>query len=77
MQKKLTITIDELVYHGLHSIIGDRKISKFIEQLVAPYVVKASLDAGYKAMAQDAIAEAEAYEWIEGCLDGGSLDEAR
>lgn len=31
MQKKLTITVDEEVYTGLHKIIGSRKISKFVE----------------------------------------------
>ncbi len=36
MQKKLTITIDEQIYDGLHSIIGRRKISQFIESLVRP-----------------------------------------
>jgi len=77
MQKKLTITIDELVYQGLHSTIGDRKISKFIEKLVAPYVLKATLDAAYKAMAQDAAAEAEALEWIDGCLDSEVMSDAR
>ena len=30
MQKKLTITIDEEVYEGLHKTIGPRKISRYI-----------------------------------------------
>ena len=33
MQKKLTITVDEAVYEGLHRTIGPRKISKFVEDL--------------------------------------------
>jgi len=36
MQKKLTITIDEQVYEGLHAVIGRRRISRFIEDLVRP-----------------------------------------
>jgi len=40
MQKKLTITIAEEVYEGLRKIIGPRKISKFIEELVRPHVVR-------------------------------------
>ncbi|MGA2469030.1 MAG: hypothetical protein ABSH06_32430 [Thermodesulfobacteriota bacterium] len=36
MQKKLTITVDEEVYAGLHQIIGPRKISKFVQELVRP-----------------------------------------
>ena len=39
MQKKLTITIDEDVYSGLYRVVGRRKISRFIESLVRPYVV--------------------------------------
>jgi mRNA interferase MazF len=38
MQKKLTITLDEEVYEGLHSVIGRRKISQFIESVVRPHV---------------------------------------
>ena len=41
MQKKLTITIDEQVYDGLHRVIGPRKISQFIEGLVRPHVIAA------------------------------------
>ncbi len=68
MQKKLTITIDEQVYNGLHSVIGPRKISNFIEGLVRPHVIDNDLDAGYAAMAADEAAEAEAMEWIEGTM---------
>lgn len=28
MQKKLTITVDERVYDGLHTVVGPRRISK-------------------------------------------------
>ena len=68
MQKKLTITIDEQVYQGLHSVIGPRKISGFIERLVRPHVIGDDLDAGYAEMARDEAAEAEAMEWIEGTM---------
>ena len=40
MQKKLTVTIDEEVYEGLRTVIGPRKISRFIQDLVRPHVVK-------------------------------------
>ena len=30
MQKKLTITIDEWVYDGLHRVVGRRRISRFL-----------------------------------------------
>lgn len=72
MQKKLTVTIDEEVYQGLHAVIGAGKISRFIEDLVRPHVVKRELYAAYQEMAADEVREAEALDWIEGTL--GDLD---
>ncbi|MBL8796737.1 MAG: addiction module antitoxin [Planctomycetia bacterium] len=66
MQKKLTITLDQQVYDGLHKVVGRRRISKFIETLIRPHVVEADLDAAYREMAQDQEREAEALEWAEG-----------
>ena len=51
MQKKLTVTVDEEVYEGLRKVIGPRKISRFIEDLVRPHVVKKDMYAAYKEMA--------------------------
>lgn len=68
MQKKLTITIDERVYGGLHSVVGRRRISRFIETLVRPYVVGKELEAAYRQMAQDESREAEALDWSEATL---------
>lgn len=76
MQKKLTITIDEQVYEGLHSVIGRRKISQFIEDLVRPHVIAVDLDAEYRALAADEEREAEAEAWIEGVV-GDSHDATR
>ena len=76
MQKKLTITVDERVYKGLHKVIGRRQISKFIESLVRPHVVKSDLDEEYRQMAQDKEREAEALEWAN-ALIGDVADEAR
>ncbi len=66
MQKKLTITLDENVYEGLHRVVGRGNISQFIELLVRPHVVQADIEAGYRQMAQDEQREAEAAAWIEG-----------
>lgn len=66
MQKKLTITIDEKVYLGLHKVIGPRKISRFVEELVRPHVVKNELESAYAQMAKDKSREKEALEWAEG-----------
>jgi predicted CopG family antitoxin len=76
MQKKLTITIDERVYEGLHKVIGRRKISRFVETLVRPHVIDADLDAAYLAMAKDERREAEALEWAE-ATTGDVRDETR
>jgi len=66
MQKKLTITIDEKVYFGLHKVIGPRKISRFVEELVRPHVVKNELESAYAQMAKDKSREKEALAWAEG-----------
>ncbi len=65
MQKKLTITVDEEVYAGLYKIIGPRKISKFIEQVVRPHVVRPNLELAYAQMAKDKKREEEALDWAE------------
>jgi hypothetical protein len=75
MQKKLTITVDEKVYEGLHKVIGPRKISKFVEELVRPHVIRPNLDAAYAEMAKDQTREKEALEWAEGLI-GDVTDEA-
>jgi predicted CopG family antitoxin len=76
MRKKLTITIDEQVYEGLHRRIGGRQISQFIESVVRPHVVDAELEAAYAEMAADEAREREAHEWAE-ALVGDVADDAR
>jgi len=68
VQKKLTITINEEVYLGLHKVIGPRKISKFIEELARPHVLKHELESAYKEMAKDRVREKEALEWSKATL---------
>ncbi len=65
MQKKLTITIDEEVYEGLYKVIGPRKISRFVQEIVRPYVVRPDLEKEYAEMARDQEREQEAEEWAE------------
>jgi hypothetical protein len=76
MQKKLTITVDERIYQGLHHVIGRRRISRFIESLVRPYVIGKDLEAAYAQMAQEETREAEALEWAE-ATSGDVADETR
>ena len=76
MQKKLTITVDERVYEGLHAVVGRRRISRFIESLVRPYVIGPDLEIAYEQMARDEAREAEALEWVEATA-GDVADETR
>ena len=76
MQKKLTITVDERVYAGLHAVVGRRRISRFIETLVRPHVIGKNLEAAYKQMAKDRKREADALRWAEDTI-GDALDETR
>jgi hypothetical protein len=70
MQRKLTITLSDDVYRGLHERIGRGEISRFIEGLVRPHVLDDdALEAAYREMAADAEREREALEWIEAGLD--------
>lgn len=76
MTRKLTITVSEEVYEGLHAKIGAGRISRFIDRLARPHVVENELDAAYEAMAADSEREADALEWAESLI-GDLADEAR
>ena len=77
MLKKLTITVDAEVYNGLHNVIGRRRISRFLNDLVRPHVVGQDLSPGYAAMAADEAREAEADAWSEGLLRDAGQEPAR
>jgi predicted CopG family antitoxin len=68
MQKKLTISIEENIYNNLYLVIGKRKISKFIENLIKPYITKDDIKLAYQEMAKDQQREKEAREWEEGLI---------
>lgn len=53
MQNKLTIAVDGAVYKGLHNKISLRKISKFVEELVRPHVVRPNLELAYSPDVQE------------------------
>jgi hypothetical protein len=65
MLKKLTLTVDEEVYRGLRKTIGPRKISRFVQELVRPHVVRPNLESAYAEMARDRNRDREAEEWAE------------
>jgi predicted CopG family antitoxin len=70
MQKKLTISLDELVYDELCRVVGRGNISKFIENLVRPRLNE--LDAAYSEMASDSVREQDALEWANALVEDGS-----
>ena len=76
MRKKLTITLDEMVYDALHSVIGRGAISRFVEDLVRPHVLHQDLEEAYREMARDEARELEALEWAEATI-GDVSDEPR
>ncbi len=76
MTRKLTITIDDLVYQGLYRKVGKRRISRFLEDLARPHVTDDGLEGAYREMAADEGRETEAVEWVEN-LPGDVADEAR
>jgi hypothetical protein len=46
MSKKLAITVDAEVYNDLHSVLGRRRISPFLNDFARPHVVGRDLSAG-------------------------------
>lgn len=76
MHKRMTISLDETVYEGLHRTAGKKNISQFIEDLLRPHVIDVALEEGYRAMAADKEREAEAAEWCN-ALVRDMADETR
>lgn len=76
MSKKLTITVDDDVYEGLHRVVGRRRISRFLNDLARPHVIPRNIVEGYRAMAADEEREREASEWVEN-LTGDIADDPR
>ena len=76
MHKKLTITVEQQVYEGLHRVIGRGQISRFLNTLARPHVIEEDMEEAYREMARDEEREAEAMEWSENLLRDGQ-DETR
>lgn len=76
MHRRMTITLDEDVYNGLYRLIGKRKISQFVSDVLRPHVSDRSLDGGYRDMAADTEREDEANEWLAALANDGA-DAAR
>ena len=76
MQKKMTISLNEVVYDELCRVVGRGNISKFIENLIKPQLRANDLDAAYSEMAADSVREQEALEWSNAVV-GDSTHEKR
>lgn len=72
MNRKLTITVSQDVYEGLHRTIGRRRISQFIDRLARPHVVPENIEAAYRDMAAGKSREQQALEWSEGLIADAS-----
>jgi hypothetical protein len=75
MHKKLTISVDEVVYDALHRLVGRGNISRYIEDLVRPKLIEGDMEQGYLEMALDTEREQEALEWCNALI--GDVSEAR
>jgi predicted CopG family antitoxin len=61
MQKKLTLSINAEIYEALHKMAGKRKIGRFIENLVRPYI--ASSDGLHERTAPEEEPETTILSW--------------
>ncbi len=52
-QRRLTVSLDEDVYAGLHSSIGRQNLSRFIETLIRPYVIHKDMLEAYRRMEEE------------------------
>lgn len=67
------VSIDKEVYEGLYQVVGPRRISRFIEDLVRPHVLHLDLEAAYAEMARAEEREQTALEWAEAAVgDAGT-----
>ncbi len=73
--KKLTITVDDEVYKGLHTVIGRGNISRFLNDMARPHVIPDGIEEGYKAMAANEEREKEALAWSELTMTDMAHDE--
>jgi hypothetical protein len=70
----LIITTNEEVYTVLYKVIGPRKISRFVKDMVRLHIVKHDLVMEYREMSNDEGREMEAFDWAEVTL-GDSVHE--
>ena len=62
------VSIDKEVYEGLYQVVGPRRISRFIEDLVRPHVLHPDFEAAYAEMVREEEREQAALEWAEAAM---------
>lgn len=77
MTKKLTISIEDPVYNGLHAVVGRGNVETFLEDLARPFVMTDGLAAAYIEMSVDEAREGEAVEWCETLVKDGLIYASR
>ena len=75
MLRELTLNVDEALYNSLIPLVETQTIGDFLAEFVQTRIphrtyTQAELEAGYKAMADDAEYEQEAMEWCNGLISG-------
>ena len=67
MSKRVNLYIqDEALWEGFTQLVGRGNVSKWIENMIRPYVDKSDLASAYKTMGQDKAREKEAKDWVNG-----------
>ena len=66
--QKITISLDEAVFKGLHKVVGKGRISRFLNDLAKPHVLVEDLEKAYAIMAEDEQEAKEALEWSEAVI---------
>lgn len=64
-RRKLTITVEDAVYRGLYKVVGRRNISRFINDLARPSVVRDRVESTATAKAKRRAAETELAGYVE------------
>ncbi|MGH7812780.1 MAG: addiction module antitoxin [Candidatus Binataceae bacterium] len=64
-RRKLTITVEDAVYRGLYRVVGRRNISRFLNDLARPAVVRDRVKSTAALRAKRRESEAELAHYVE------------
>lgn len=67
MSKRINLYIrDEALWENFTKLVGKGNVSRWVENIIRPYVDNSELANSYKEMAQDKKREQDAREWVNG-----------